>query len=91
VIREYTNAYAAVSPINEVMNSPILPGVNTNVFALFLDVVATHHLDEFVIMFVDSAAWDLWITERAWEVCRLFYESFYEWKFLHHAGCGSAG
>jgi hypothetical protein len=57
VIREYTYAYAAVSPADGVMDSLILPEVNTNVFALFLEEVSTRHANEFVIMFVDGAAW----------------------------------
>ena len=39
------------------MDSLILPEVNANVFALFLEEVATRHAEEFVIMFVDGAAW----------------------------------
>jgi transposase len=57
VIREYTYAYAAVSPADGVMDSLILPEVNANVFALFLEEVAARHASEFVIMFVDGAAW----------------------------------
>jgi transposase len=57
VIREYTYAYAAVSPADGVMDSLILPEVNTKVFALFLEEVAVRHASEFVIMFVDGAAW----------------------------------
>ena len=57
VIREYTYAYAAVSPVDGVMDSLILPEVNTTVFALFLNEVATRHADEFVIIFVDGAGW----------------------------------
>jgi transposase len=57
LIREYTYAYAAVSPVDGVMDSLILPEVNTNVFALFLEEVATRHAGEFIIMFVDGAAW----------------------------------
>ena len=39
------------------MDSLILPEVNANVFVLFLEEVATRHAEEFVIMFVDGAAW----------------------------------
>jgi transposase len=57
VIREYTYVYAAVSPSDGVMDSLILPEVNAKVFALFLEEVAVRHASEFVIMFVDGAAW----------------------------------
>src|SRR5271157_558471 len=57
VIREYTYAYSAVSPVDGVMDSLILPSVNTGVFALFLEEVSQRHSEEFVIMFVDGAGW----------------------------------
>jgi len=57
VIREYTYAYAAVSPVDGVIDSLILPAVNANVFTLFLEEVAKRHMDEFVVMFVDGAVW----------------------------------
>ena len=59
IIREYTYAYTAVSPADGVMDSLTLPEVNTNVFALFLEEVATRHASKFVIMFVDGAAWHM--------------------------------
>jgi len=57
VVREYTYAYAAVSPVDGVMDSLILPEVNTADFELFLEEVATRHADEFVLMFMDGAGW----------------------------------
>ena len=57
VVREYTYAYAAVSPVDGVMDSLILPEVNTAAFELFLEEVATRHADEFVLMFMDGAEW----------------------------------
>ena len=57
VVREYTYAYAAVSPVDGVMDSLILPEVNTAAFELFLEEVATRHADEFVLMFMDGAGW----------------------------------
>lgn len=57
VVREYTYAYAAVSPVDGVMDSLILPEVNTTAFELFLEEVATRHADEFVLMFMDGAGW----------------------------------
>ena len=57
VIREYTYAYAAVSPTDGIMDSLILPEVNTDAFSLFLEEVSTRHSAEFLIMFVDGAGW----------------------------------
>jgi hypothetical protein len=57
VIREYTYAYADVSPTDGVMDSLILPEVSTDAFALFLEEVATRRTEGFVIMFVYWAAW----------------------------------
>lgn len=56
-IREYTYAYAAVSPVDGVMDSLILPNVNTESMSLFLAEVGQRHLDEFILMFADLAAW----------------------------------
>jgi len=57
MIREYTYAYAAVSPHDGVMDSLILPFVNTEAMGLFLRTVAQRHLDEFVLMMLDGAGW----------------------------------
>jgi transposase len=57
VVREYTYAYAAVSPVDGVMDSLILPEVNAGAFSIFLEEVAARHAKEFVIMFVDGAGW----------------------------------
>jgi len=42
IIREYTYVYAAVSPVDGMMDSLILPEVNTAVFELFLEEVSTY-------------------------------------------------
>ena len=56
-VREYTYAYAAVSPHDGVMDSLILPEVNTQAMSIFLAEVARRHPDEFILMVMDQAAW----------------------------------
>jgi hypothetical protein len=57
LVREYTYAYAAVSPHDGIMDSLILPEVNASLMSLFLGEVAQRHSEEFVIMVMDGAAW----------------------------------
>ena len=57
IIREYTYAHAAVSPVDGVMDSLILPEVNTSVFELFLREVSSRHLSEYIVMSMDGASW----------------------------------
>ena len=56
-VREYTYAYAAVSPHDGVMDSLILPEVNAQAMSIFLAEVAKRHPDEFILMVMDQAAW----------------------------------
>lgn len=56
-IRQYTYAYAAVSPLDGVMDSLILPSANTEMMSLFLQEVGQRHPGEFILMFADKAAW----------------------------------
>lgn len=56
-VREYTYAYVAVSPHDGIMDSLILPEVNTEAMSIFLAEVATRHPDEFILMLMDQAAW----------------------------------
>ncbi len=56
-VREYTYAYAAVSPHYGVMDSLILPEVNAKAMSIFLAEVARRHPDEFILMVMDQAAW----------------------------------
>lgn len=57
VVREYTYAYAAVSPLDGVMDSLIIPFVDSEAMSLFLNEVSKRHKDEFIIMFLDGAGW----------------------------------
>ena len=57
VVREYTHAFAAVSPHDGVLDSLILPEVNAEMMTLFLEEVSRRHSDEFIMMFMDQAGW----------------------------------
>jgi len=57
LIREYTYTYAAVSPHDGIMDSLILPEVNTSLMSLFLEEVGRRHRDEFILMVMDGASW----------------------------------
>ena len=57
IVREYTYAYAAVSPHDGVMDSLILPEVNAEAMSIFLAEVAKRHPDEFILMVMDQAGW----------------------------------
>lgn len=57
IVREYTYAFAAVCPHDGIMDSLILPEVNASMMSLFLAEVASRHVDEFILMFMDQAGW----------------------------------
>ena len=58
-IREYTYAFAAVSPHDGVMDSLILPWVSAETMSLFLRTVAQRHRNEFIVMVMDRAGWHI--------------------------------
>ncbi len=57
IVREYTYAYAAVSPHDGTMDSLILPQVNEQAMSIFLREVSNRHPDEFILMAMDGAGW----------------------------------
>lgn len=57
IIREYTYAYAAVSPHDGTMDSLILPQVSEQAMSIFLKEVSNRHPDEFILMVMDGAGW----------------------------------
>lgn len=57
LVRQYSYAFAAVTPLDGVMDSLILPTVNTELMAFFLDFVAQRHPHEFILMVMDGAGW----------------------------------
>lgn len=56
-VREYTYAFAAVSPLDGILDSLILPEVNSQTMSLFLAEVASRHPRDFILMFLDKAGW----------------------------------
>jgi len=57
MVREYTYAYAAVSPADGVSDSLVLPVVNADAMSLFLAEVSQRHPDDFILMVMDKAGW----------------------------------
>ena len=49
IVREYEYAYAAVSPHDEVLDTLVLPTVNTEAMGLFLAEVSARHAAEFIV------------------------------------------
>ena len=57
IIREYLYAYSAISPLDGVIDSLIAPYADNVVMSMFLEQVAERFEHEFIIMFMDKAAW----------------------------------
>jgi transposase len=57
VSQEYTYAYGAVSVTDGVLDTLIIPYVNTKCMQIFLDEVASRHPGERIIMVLDGAGW----------------------------------
>ena len=57
VTQEYTDAYAAVSPGDGVLDTLILPSVNGDCLQIFVDEIGARHGEENVLMVVDGAGW----------------------------------
>jgi transposase len=57
VTQEYTYAYAAVSVADGVLDTLILPHVNSDCMQLFLDEVCRRHPDDRIVMVLDGAGW----------------------------------
>lgn len=55
IIRQYTYAYAALSPLDGVMDSFILPDMYTDTLSIFLAKIAERHKKEFIVMVLDGA------------------------------------
>lgn len=56
-VREYTYAYAALSPHDGVLDSLVLPDSNKECMGIFLEEVSRRHFDEKILMVMDGAAW----------------------------------
>jgi len=57
LVREYTYVFAAASPADGVLDTLILPEVNSATMSMFLEEVSQRHPEESVLMFLDSAGW----------------------------------
>ena len=55
IVRQYTYAYAALSPLDGVMDSFILPDMYTDTLSIFLAKIAERHRKEFIVMVLDGA------------------------------------
>lgn len=56
-VREYTHVFCAVSPHDGVMDSLVLPEVNTDAMSLFLEELARRHPHEAILLVLDGAGW----------------------------------
>lgn len=56
-VREYSYAFAAVSPHDGVLDSLILPEVSAEAMSIFLAEVSARHPEEFILMVMDQASW----------------------------------
>jgi transposase len=56
-IREYEYAFAAVSPQDGLLDTLVLPTVNTEAMGIFLAEVSQRHADEWIVMVLDGAGW----------------------------------
>ena len=56
-IREYEYAFAAVSPQDGLLDTLMLPTVNTEAMNIFLAEVSRRHAEEFLVMVLDGAGW----------------------------------
>ena len=57
VTQQYTYAYGAVSPQDGCFDSLVLPQVNSECMQIFLDEIASRHLNDNVVMVLDGAGW----------------------------------
>jgi transposase-like protein len=57
LIREYEYAFAAVSPQDGILDTLVLPTVNTEAMSIFLAEVSRRHAEEFIVMVLDGAGW----------------------------------
>ena len=57
LVREYSYAFAAVSPHDGTLDSLILPEVDTQAMSIFLAEVAARHPQDIILMVLDGAGW----------------------------------
>lgn len=57
LVREYTYAYAALSPWDARLDSLILPDASTACMNIFLAEIAARYPDDFIVLILDGAGW----------------------------------
>ena len=57
VVREFTYAYAAVCPLDGVMDSLVLPEASTECMNIFLQELSERHPDDYIVVVLDGAGW----------------------------------
>jgi transposase len=57
IVREYTYAFAALSPHDGVLDTLVLPEVNALAMSVFLAEVAQRHPQDDILMVLDGAGW----------------------------------
>lgn len=57
MVREYIYVYGAVSPVDGVMDSLILPCASSEAMSVFLAEVSRRHQEELILMVIDGAGW----------------------------------
>lgn len=55
MIREYTYAYAALSPLDGVLDTLILPDMYTNTMSVFMKIISKRHAKDYILMVMDGA------------------------------------
>lgn len=55
IVRQYTYAYAALSPADGELDTLILPNMYTSTFSVFLREVSARHPDDFILWIHDGA------------------------------------
>lgn len=56
LVREYTYAYGAVSPLDGALDWMLTPKMDTLNMSAFLDHVSRRHADDYIVMVVDGAS-----------------------------------
>ena len=57
IVREYTDAFGAVSPHDGALDTLVLPVVTGEAMSIFLAEAARRHPEEFMVMVLDGAGW----------------------------------
>jgi hypothetical protein len=71
--RQYIYAFGAVSPQDDVLDTLVLPQVDTPCMQLFLDEAATRHPGDNIVMVLDGAGWHTSNDLRATDNMRLLF------------------